>query len=306
MSHDSLNRFYSAAYDIATPFLTHSTHLNQVPVQLASSGTRSVLRFGNVVVKIYNQKSLLQHVETSLTLIASREANDLFLQPLCRHVFQIEDRLFTVWPAAETHLPNSVDQFEWVESAQLLASLHNLSVRTKRLVRPAGWLGRLGHLKTKIEACRAFPDERKTLLAALETLPRFSSTTWHENNTSLVHGDWHPGQVVRSSNQLKLIDCDDVGLGNPMWDLARVAGWSLAGVISHEVWTSFFNHYAAARQLTNQQIETVWQNLELPARAATILSAATGVIHAEKEQRDLEDYEKELFESCQRIVKLFH
>lgn len=314
MIHDTttLNRFYDAAYRIALPYLSDSPSQSSTPVRLASSGARSVLRFGDVVVKIYDESTPLQHVETSLALIGCREARDLFLQPLCRHVFQIDDRhsvtgrLLTLWPAAHTFLPASVEQFEWVESAQLLAKLHSLSIPSSRLVRPAGWLSRLGRLKSKIETSHAFPAEKKTLLAALATLPRLGSTCWHMHTTSLIHGDWHPGQVARSGHELKLIDSDDVGLGDPMWDLARVAGWSLAGVISNEVWNTFFSHYAAARLLNKQQIETVWQNLELPARAAAILSAATGMLHAEKEQRELEDYEKELLESCQRIVKLFH
>jgi predicted trehalose synthase len=46
---------------------------------------------------------------------------------------------------------------------------------------------------------------------------------------TLVHGDWHLGQLGRRGEHWVLIDVDDLGVGDPAWDLARPAGfWALS------------------------------------------------------------------------------
>ncbi len=54
----------------------------------------------------------------------------------------------------------------------------------------------------------------------------------------LTHGDWHLGQLVRRDRRL-LIDVDDLGVGDPAWDLARPAAWYAAGLLEPAVWDRF-------------------------------------------------------------------
>ena len=48
---------------------------------------------------------------------------------------------------------------------------------------------------------------------------------------TLVHGDWHLGQLARVDAEWRLLDIDDVGLGDPAWDLGRPAGFWAAGLL---------------------------------------------------------------------------
>ncbi|MER6583762.1 aminoglycoside phosphotransferase family protein, partial [Nonomuraea sp. NPDC001023] len=46
-----------------------------------------------------------------------------------------------------------------------------------------------------------------------------------------------------------------------------------------------------------------WQRLDLPARALTVQLAAVAVLNAERENRELDEVEHALIESCSRIVR---
>ena len=56
----------------------------------------------------------------------------------------------------------------------------------------------------------------------------------------LVHGDWHLGQLGRRIGaRWRLLDVDDIGVGDPVWDLARPAGFWAAGLLSDAEWDAF-------------------------------------------------------------------
>lgn len=93
--------------------------------------------------------------------------------------------------------------------------------------------------------------------------------------STLVHGDWHLGQLGRRSatEPWLLIDVDDAGVGDPAWDLARPAGFWAAGLIPDEDWTLFLDAYRDAGGPAVPSGDP-WPVLEPFARAAVVQAAA--------------------------------
>jgi len=84
--------------------------------------------------------------------------------------------------------------------------------------------------------------------AAAQLPARVSRSGSPDRPTTLVHGDWHLGQLGRLSvtRRWLLIDVDDLGVGDPAWDLARPAGFWAAGLIPDDDWAAFLQSYRAA------------------------------------------------------------
>jgi aminoglycoside phosphotransferase (APT) family kinase protein len=91
----------------------------------------------------------------------------------------------------------------------------------------------------------------------------------------LVHGDWHLGQLGRLSAATPwlFIDIDDLGVGDPAWDLARPAGFWAAGLIPDDDWAAFLQSYREAGGPAVPPGDP-WSVLEPFARAAVIQAAA--------------------------------
>ncbi|CQD02141.1 phosphotransferase family protein [Mycolicibacterium conceptionense] len=78
----------------------------------------------------------------------------------------------------------------------------------------------------------------------------------------------------RHGGHWRLIDVDDLGLGDPAWDLARPAGFWAAGLIPDADWLSFLDAYRDAGGPALPAGDP-WPVLEPFARAAVIHAAAT-------------------------------
>lgn len=91
--------------------------------------------------------------------------------------------------------------------------------------------------------------------------------------TTLVHGDFHLGQLGRHHSRWLLLDVDDLGVGDPAWDLARPAGFWAAGLIPDDDWRSFLDAYRGAGGPALPDADP-WPVLDAFARAAVVQAAA--------------------------------
>lgn len=195
------------------------------------------------------------------------------LAPLRDRPERVGDRWQTSWPLVETVAPQP-DQLPWPEAGRLLARLHAQA--------PVGLERRLGHgwparMRRAVRRARRSADVAEVVLAAAVTLP---TAAWRAGSTdrpsTLVHGDWHLGQLGRRSLDARwlLIDVDDVGVGDPAWDLARPAGFWAAGLMPDADWWRFLDAYrdAGGAALPAAPADP-WPVLEPFARAAVVQAA---------------------------------
>jgi aminoglycoside phosphotransferase (APT) family kinase protein len=90
---------------------------------------------------------------------------------------------------------------------------------------------------------------------------------------TLVHGDFHLGQLGRRAGPWVLLDVDDLGAGDPAWDLARPAGFWAAGLIPDDDWAAFVDSYRDACGAALPAGDP-WPVLDPFARAAVVQAAA--------------------------------
>ncbi|TVL93136.1 aminoglycoside phosphotransferase [Streptomyces sp. SAJ15] len=123
----------------------------------------------------------------------------------------------------------------------------------------------------------------------------------------LCHGDLHLGQLVRHpgpEGAWLLIDVDDMGLGEPAWDLARPAAWYATGLLDPADWARFLGAYRAAGGRAVPSEGDPWAELDAPARALTVQTAATALLKAMAADRPLDGVEEALVEACTRMSAL--
>ncbi|MET0996063.1 MAG: phosphotransferase [Mycobacterium sp.] len=162
----------------------------------------------------------------------------------------------------------------WADAARLLARLHAEPVGDR--LPPHGWPGRLRRTAERLRGTDT--DAVATIGHAAAGLPpeAWRAGSPHRPRT-LVHGDWHLGQLGRRSPTAPwtLIDVDDLGLGDPAWDLARPAGFWAAGLIPDADWTTCLVPYRAAGGAALPPAPAdPWPVLEPFARAAVVQAAA--------------------------------
>ena len=134
------------------------------------------------------------------------------------------------------------------------------------------------------------------VLRAFETLPAVDAPA----HLTVCHGDWHLGQMVLAGGW-RLIDVDDLGIGDPAWDLARPAALHAAGVLDPETWERFLDAYVAAGGVAVDPRDP-WAALDVPARALVIQMAARALVAAQRDEKVLDEAQEALVETCDRIV----
>ena len=218
---------------------------------------------GDVVHKLHRPGTDPIALRTRLRIAA--ESGSL-LSPLDTVPQPVGTRWRTSWPRVESVVPQP-DRLPWPEAGRLLARLHTEPVPAR--VPPHGWPQRL---RRAVDIARGYAIVRR---AAAELPPAVWRPGSADRPTTLVHGDWHLGQLGRRSATAPwlLIDVDDLGVGDPAWDLARPAGFWAAGLIPDDDWTVFLETY---RQADGPALALgdPWQVLEPFARAAVVQAAA--------------------------------
>ncbi|MFG3036540.1 phosphotransferase family protein [Streptomyces sp. NPDC048330] len=278
---------------------------------LADRDDGTVVRHGGLVAKAHAPGTDPEEHGARLALAARAEVAGVLVPPL-----PLPDsgpgvpdgRPVSLWAYGPPVDPADPDAAPWEEAAGLLALLHRTPI-------PPATAGRLPEMRAPVKVELAVERMNRaaaghpataTVLAAWRTLPaRDPAATGHR---ALCHGDFHLGQLVRgvgapqgrSAGPWRLIDVDDLGLGDPAWDLARPAAWFAAGILPPEVWSRFLGAYLEAGGPAVGA--DPWVRLDAPARALTVQTAALAVAKSTAEGRPLDEVEVVMIDTCARIA----
>ncbi|MEU3749532.1 aminoglycoside phosphotransferase family protein [Streptomyces narbonensis] len=274
---------------------------------LADRDDGTVVRHGPLVAKAHAPDTDPEAHRARLALAAHPDVAGVLLPPLPLPVpsqggAELDGRAVSVWPYGSPVAPDDPDAAPWEEAARLLALLH----RTP----PPELAPRLPSMRAPLKVSlavdrmlRTAPDHpaAATVLSAWRTIPGGGDS----GPRLLCHGDFHLGQLVREPRPVgggpwRLIDVDDLGLGDPAWDLARPAAWFAAGILPPEVWSRFLGAYQEADGPAVGA--DPWVQLDVPARALTVQTAALAVAKSTAERRTLDEVEDVMIDTCGRIA----
>jgi hypothetical protein len=264
-----------------------------------------VVRCGTLVAKAHRPDTNPVELAARVHVAGHSLLAGIMLPPLDPTPTQLGDRQVSLWPAGVPVDPTDVDGAPWEQAARLLARLHKVPpLAISATLPPAGGPARLARALAALDQLPATPSTRDVGAAAV-TLP---ASVWHPVGGCLVHGDWHLGQLVRPPGDCRLgwqlIDIDDLGIGDPTWDLARPAAFFAAGLVSAGQWQRFLTAYRVAGGPAIPAEGDPWTVLDVPARALLVQVAARSIAHAHRQGRDLDEIERVLVASCRRIGQL--
>ncbi|WP_250282120.1 MULTISPECIES: phosphotransferase [unclassified Frankia] len=253
-------------------------------------------------------------------------------------------RLVSAWPVGTPLYPDdpaaipetAVDDLPWEQAAALLARLHAVPprgpvppARVRRGVERA--MAKLSGLPASAggdpavgevlaayatllseETAGAHPRAGRTRTARttrtthmIHHLARAAPVSAPAPGGVLVHGDWHLGQLLRLDGRgLRIIDVDDLGAGDPVWDLARPAAWYAAGVLAPAAWGRFLRGYTAAGGRAVPPDADPWPVLDAPARALTVAYAASAVADSVLTGVPLDSVSRAFVDCCHRMRRL--
>lgn len=218
-----------------------------------------------VMVKLHPAGTDAAALTRRLSCLGGPDMDRLWIQPLAQRPFAAPDgRLGSLWPRVTVLA--TIDAPPWPRAGVLLAGLHRAEVAGDPPDQsgPARLRGAIEWLAANRPDLGLAPVGAE--LADALTRPRHS--TW-------VHGDFHLGQLGHTPlrRSWKLLDADGFGLGDPVWDLGRLAGFRAAGLIDDAAWHAFFDAYREAGGVAVEDGQDVWDALSVPARAALLIVA---------------------------------
>ena len=259
---------------------------------------------GRAVLKVHHPRTRRADLEARLTLAGLPALAPSLVPPLSPSVHVTpEGRLATVWPRVDVLDPDVTDP-PWAEAGALLARLHTVDpgrVPDAALWRHVGHTtpeARLRRALDRVGNLRGSGHARRVARLGDEVLTDLANTPPGE--PVLVHGDWHLGQLGRPADgqPWRLIDVDDLGLGDPAWDLGRPAGFWAAGLLTDPEWTAFLTAYREVRGPAVPPDGDPWPRLELPARAAVVLAACRALTAPEDPEPEVT---RALLDACARM-----
>jgi phosphotransferase family enzyme len=270
---------------------------------LADRPDATVVRHADTVAKAHAPGTA--PADLAPRLAAAAQLPGILLPPLGRTPVDLHGRLVTFWPYGEPVDPEDPDAAPWEAAATLLARLH-------RTPAPPGLPPMRGPVKAALAVARLLTVTRHAhhpavvpVLRAWAGLPAWARTeTPMSDTTTLCHGDLHLGQLVRHpapDGPWCLIDVDDLGVGEPAWDLARPAAWYACGLLSPDDWSRFLGAYRRAGGPAVPAEGDPWPALDVAARALAVQTAARAIAKATEAGRPLDDVEQAVVDACDRM-----
>ncbi|MGR6969278.1 phosphotransferase family protein [Streptomyces cynarae] len=270
---------------------------------LAEREDGTVVRHGGTVAKAHAPGTDLG--ELSLRLGIAADLSEIFLAPLRSVPADLHGRPVTFWPYGTPVDPEAPDDAPWEAAATLLAQLHQTPA-------PTGLPAMRGPAKAaraiqRLQAAGPHPAAA-SVLRAWAGLPGWArAQAPMPSARALCHGDLHLGQLVRhpaKTGRWLLIDVDDLGLGEPAWDLARPAAWYACGLLPPDEWTRFLDAYRGAGGPAVPSTGDPWPALDVPARALTVQTAARAVAKSAAAGRALDEVEQAVVDACARMAPI--
>ncbi|MFI9388107.1 phosphotransferase family protein [Kutzneria sp. NPDC052558] len=251
-------------------------------------GSGVVVSTVDEVVKAHHHGVDGRALANRIRLAAHPDLRGILLPPKESAPTAVGDRWVSVWPLGDP-VTDDPDTAPWAEAGGLLARLHRVDPSRLGAIPVAGTPARLARA---IALLPESPDAA-TVLSAWRTVSAL------EPGYHLVHGDWHLGQLVRYRGRWQLIDVDDLGLGNPLWDFGRIAAGYAVGVIAQRGWEKFLAGYRAARGPAVPRTGDVWPCVDAVARAFVVYTAATALTA----DRPMDDVDRAVLAACRRMTR---
>jgi hypothetical protein len=270
---------------------------------LADRPDATVVRHADTVAKAHAPGTTPADLAPRLS--AAAHLPGVLLPPLTSTPVDLHGRLVTFWPYGTPVDPDDPDAAPWEPAATHLAHHH-------RTPPPPDLPPMRGPVKAALAVARLLAAARHDrtpavvpVLRAWAGLPAWArAETPMPDTTTLCHGDLHLGQLVRHpapDGPWRLIDVDDLGVGEPAWDLARPAAWYACGLLSPDDWARFLGAYRAAGGPAVPADGDPWPVLDVAARALTVQTAARAIAKAIETDRPLDDVEQAVVDACDRM-----